>query len=179
MTFDQIVSLTIEYSPSTSVAPENQSATIQESVELPVHEPAAASRCNLESDLPAAADDTTVLVVDDDDALRSIICEALRKAGYHTSGRSSAKEALEFLLARKSSRNVLVTDLVLNGGEGGWSLSQQVQRLFPSVPIVFMSGCIDEFAVPGTIAQGKVSFLEKPFEISTLVSRLRSLGATA
>jgi CheY-like chemotaxis protein len=179
MTFDQIVSLTIECSPSTSVAPENQFATIQEHVELPAHEPAVASRCGLGSDLPAAADDTTVLVVDDDDVLRSIICEALRRAGYHTAGRSSAKEALEFLLARKSSRNVLVTDLVLNGGEGGWSLSQQVRRLFPSVPIVLMSGCIDESAVPLAIAQGNVSFLQKPFEISTLVSSLRLLGAAA
>ncbi len=139
--------------------------------------PLQAPQVDRNSDLSNApnAPRHTIVVVEDDDSFRSVVCESLRGAGFETLGTPSAKGALAVLSDRKSGDMILVTDLVLHG-EGGWSLAQRVRRLFPSVPIVMMSGYIEESVVSEMARHGNISFLRKPFHLCALVDTLKSLS---
>ena len=90
-----------------------------------------------------------ILVVDDKRSFRALVCEFLQNAGYETVDAASAKDAPGLFLVSKSRVSALVTDMVLRG-ESGWSLAQRMRAQVPSLPIVFMSGYIDE----ATVARG-------------------------
>lgn len=118
---------------------------------------------------------TTVVVVEDDEALRAILCERLRAAGYEVLAAASATDAHPLLTECRSKRLVLITDLVLNG-EGGWSLASWARGRFPNLPIVFMSGFIDESVVRSALEHGNTTFLQKPFSLQRLMASLESLS---
>jgi CheY-like chemotaxis protein len=116
-----------------------------------------------------------VVVVEDEDALRDVICEGLRNEGYEAYGVANSKEALRLMLEHKSRAVMLVTDLVLHE-DGGWPLARWTRERFPHLPILFMSGWIDESAVRSALAQGNAAFLQKPFSLTSLVDSLRTLA---
>jgi DNA-binding response OmpR family regulator len=118
---------------------------------------------------------TTVVVVEDDEALRDVLCHRLRAAGYEVLAAASAVDAHPLLTKCKSKRLVLITDLVLNG-EGGWSLATWARGRFPNLPIIFMSGCIDESVVHSALEHGNTTFLQKPFSLQRLIASLESLS---
>jgi len=119
---------------------------------------------------------TAVVVVEDEDAMRELICERLRGVGYEVFGTASATVAQLLLLERNSAPMILVTDLGL-GGDAGWSLAQWAWERFPTLPVVFISGCIDEFVVRSALGHGNATFLQKPFSLDALVESLHSLTA--
>ena len=135
-----------------------------------------AARINSDPE-PPHLQNPAVLVVDDDEVLRSVICKCLARAGYEACGRACAKDAIQFLSSRRKGQTILVTDLVLHGSEGGWSLAQQVRQLFPAVSIVLMSGYIDEAAVQAMMTHGNISYLPKPFELGALVATVAAARA--
>ena len=125
---------------------------------------------------PGKPVNVVVVVVEDEDVIREAICERLHGAGYEAFGAASAKDAQRLLLEHKSTPMILITDLALRG-EGGWSLAQWAWERFPDLPVVFMSGCIDEFVVRSALGHGHATFLQKPFSLDALVENLKSLNA--
>jgi two-component system cell cycle sensor histidine kinase/response regulator CckA len=125
---------------------------------------------------PGKPVNVVVIVVEDEDVIREAICERLRGAGYAAFGAASAKDARLLLLQHKSTPMMLITDLTLPG-DGGWSLAQWAWERFPNLPVVFMSGSIDEFAVRSALGHRHTAFLQKPFSLDALVESLRSLNA--
>lgn len=126
--------------------------------------------------LPRNPLNVVVVVAEDEDVIREAICEWLHGAGYEAFGAASAKDAQGLLLEHKSTPMILITDLALRG-EGGWSLAQWAWERFPNLPVVFMSGYIDEFTVRSALGHRHTAFLQKPFSLDALVKSLRSLIA--
>ncbi len=126
--------------------------------------------------LPGKPVNTVVVVVEDEDVIRESICERLHRVGYEVFGAASAQDAQLLLLEHKSTPMILITDLVLRG-DSGWSLAQWAWERFPNLPIVFMSGWIDEFVVRSALGHGNATFLQKPFSLDALVESLKSLNA--
>jgi two-component system cell cycle sensor histidine kinase/response regulator CckA len=126
--------------------------------------------------LPGKPLNVVVVVVEDEEVIRQVICERLHGAGYEAFGAASAKDARILLLEHKSTPMILITDLTLPG-DGGWSLAHWAWERFPNLPVVFMSGSIDEFAVRSALGHRHAAFLQKPFSLDALVESLRSLNA--
>jgi DNA-binding NtrC family response regulator len=126
--------------------------------------------------LPGKLANVVVVVVEDEEVIREAICQRLHGAGYQAFGAASAKDARRLLLEHKSTPMILITDLSLPG-DGGWSLAQWTWERFPNLPVVFMSGSIDEFAVRSALGHRHTAFLQKPFSLDALVESLRSLNA--
>jgi DNA-binding response OmpR family regulator len=110
-----------------------------------------------------------IVVVDDQEDIRECIGSALLSEGYQVNAFGSAEEALEFL-GRNWDVGLVLIDLVLPSGMSGRELGEALQRhrLLSKLPIVAMSGrSLDRHALKGlTVA----AFLEKPFELSTLLA---------
>lgn len=116
-----------------------------------------------------------VLVVEDEDAVREVVCDALRACGYAVLAAGSAEEALELLRSRAGDVHLLLTDVVM-ANMGGPELARRVRMTRPGVRILYMSG----YDAAGTIRRDRarsspVPFLEKPFTLDVFTRKVREV----
>jgi CheY-like chemotaxis protein len=122
---------------------------------------------------PAAAQDlqrTQVLVVEDDLELLDLVQETLTAAGLQVFGAHDGHEALAFL-NKHPGVELMLSDVVMPNGTSGVELGMEVQRRWPDLRVVLMSGYPrDELSRFGGTAM--FPFLSKPFRPGELVDRL-------
>jgi DNA-binding NtrC family response regulator len=120
-----------------------------------------------------------VLVVEDDPILARIYSCALAAAGYFVDKAADGAEGYARLLA--TSYDVVVTDLCMPK-LSGLDLLEQVRRRQPEVPVVMVTGELDEKTYESARKLGMVRFLVKPVTMHQLAgavdtaSRARSLS---
>jgi two-component system cell cycle sensor histidine kinase/response regulator CckA len=101
-----------------------------------------------------------VLLVDDESAVRSFAVAVLSEHGYDVWQAASGAAALA-LLADEGAPDLLVTDVVMPG-MGGVELARRVGELAPDVPVLFISGYVDDPALRERARRG-APVLAKPF----------------
>jgi signal transduction histidine kinase/ActR/RegA family two-component response regulator len=118
-----------------------------------------------------SGDRRKVLLVEDDERVRAFAEEALRDLGYEVVAAESAAEALA-QAARTPDVDLLLTDVVMpdiNGRE----LAEQVLKLKPGLPVLYMTGFTRNAVVHnGTLDPG-VNFMAKPFTVDQLAAKVR------
>ena len=108
-----------------------------------------------------------VLVVDDDAAIRTVVAQALRRAGHEVVLADSLAAADQALAA--DATDVLITDVVLPDGDGLDYLAEVAER-WPDLPtIVFSARNTLTTAVRATEA-GAYEYLPKPFDLDALTA---------
>jgi len=116
-----------------------------------------------------------VLFVDDEADLRLTMQSALEIAGYSVEVAANGKEALAIQRARPA--DVLITDIFMPDADG-FEAIDGFRREFPQTRLVIISGGA-QFARGDYLSAAKLmgvdATLQKPFEIETLLSTLRSL----
>lgn len=102
----------------------------------------------------------TVLVVEDEKLLREICARILERKGYYTLKAGSAEEAIPLLEVNMIS--AVVTDLDMPGMDG-LQLMKMIKCKWSQMPVVLMSGHIDEMSKEELISDGADGFILKPF----------------
>jgi two-component system, cell cycle sensor histidine kinase and response regulator CckA len=97
-----------------------------------------------------------ILLVDDQDDLRRLLAQTLRSAGYLITEAACGEHALETLPLQAARIRLLITDVMMPG-INGCELARQVQRNYPHIRILFISGYAAGLLEPGA------AFLQKPF----------------
>ncbi|MEJ5365043.1 MAG: PAS domain S-box protein [Desulfosoma sp.] len=115
----------------------------------------------------------TILVVEDEEALRSMIEEVLAGSGYGILTASTGVEALD-ILRRAPDVDLVITDVVMPE-MNGVTLSREIARYAPHVPILFTSGYADEHLAHRGILLPDVRFLAKPFTAQQLLHVVREV----
>lgn len=111
-----------------------------------------------------------ILAVDDEAVARDVVSAALGRIGRVISARD-ADEALALL--RAHSVDLVVTDIVMPGMDG-ITLADRVRDRFPSMPIAFVSACLE--GETGERARKRSPHLiAKPFGVNDLRERVRGL----
>ncbi|MBY5972878.1 transporter substrate-binding domain-containing protein [Ferrimonas balearica] len=80
-----------------------------------------------------------ILVVEDEESLLSIVTEVVRSLNYEVLPASSGREALDLVEAGEPF-DLLLTDVVMPGGIGGFKLAAEVRKRLPDMPVVYMTG---------------------------------------
>ena len=118
----------------------------------------------------------TILCVEDDDSLRLVVTRALAVQGYTILSAANAKEALAVVGGHKGAIHLLVTDVVMPGASGV-SMARELKIHRPDMKVLFMSG----YAANGLVSEAKASFggnfIQKPFPLSVLVTKVREILA--
>ena len=111
-------------------------------------------------------DGRRVLVVEDNVGVGTFSTQMLQDLGYETTWEANTDEALA-LLAGGLPVDVVFSD-VLMPGKSGIELGQEIQRLYPGLPVILTSGYSHEL-----VEEGRRGFelLQKPYPIEEL-SRL-------
>ncbi|HOW89841.1 MAG TPA: response regulator [Elusimicrobiales bacterium] len=117
----------------------------------------------------------TVLIVDDEEDIIFVLTTALRKHGYRAERASNGAEALEKIKAL--SPDAVVMDIMMPKMDGNTAnLKLKEDPLTASIPVIIMTGK-GHFRELLDIREGVnvAAYLEKPFPISLLIEKLRSI----
>lgn len=113
-----------------------------------------------------------ILVIEDDADIRKLLKHRLESEGYETAFAWDAVTALT--VARKSSADLIILDLGLPGGDG-YVVMERLQTLAPfsMIPIIVVSAQPAQPHAERARAGGAHAFIEKPFEMETLLAAVR------
>jgi PAS domain S-box-containing protein len=116
-----------------------------------------------------------ILLVDDDPAVRSIAADMLCDAGYEVVEASSGAAALDALESADDRVELVLADVVMPG-INGVELAAIVERMWPALPVLLMTGYADS----GLLRKGAGrEVLRKPFQAAELEAKLRLAMARA
>lgn len=109
----------------------------------------------------------TVLVADDDSAIRTVLNQALARAGYIP--RTTSNAASLWRWVQQGEGDVIITDVVMPD-ENAFELLPRIRRLRPELPIIVMSAQNTLMTALKATERGAFEYLPKPFDLNELVS---------
>src|ERR1700753_1451631 len=109
----------------------------------------------------------TILVADDDSAIRTVLHQALARAGYNVRTTGTAAGLWKMISAGEGS--VAITDVVLPD-ESGFALIPRIKRLRPELPVLVMSAQNTLLTAITAAERGAFEYLPKPFDLKELTS---------
>ncbi len=119
----------------------------------------------------------TILLADDDSAIRTVLTQALSRAGY--SVRSTATATALWRWVAEGQGDVVVTDVVLPD-ENAFEMLPRIKKLRPKLPIVVMSAQNTIMTAIRATELGAYDYLPKPFDLNALLQTVsRALEQTA
>jgi CheY-like chemotaxis protein len=149
-----------------------QGATFK--IYLPCDPAASSSPPAGQTETAGANTGEVILVVEDEEAVRSMTARLLESQGYQVVVAGDGAEALAAIRQRAGRLDLVVTDVampVMNGRE----LAEQLRRLRPGLPVLFMSGYTDDEMVRRGLIEPSQPFLSKPFTPDILAGAVRLL----
>jgi len=118
---------------------------------------------------------STILVCDDDSAIRTVLNQALGRAGYDVRTTGTAAGLWRWISAGEG--NLVVTDVVLPD-ESGFDLIPRIKRMRPELPILVMSAQNTLLTAITAAERGAFEYLPKPFDLKELISVVSRALAT-
>jgi len=109
-----------------------------------------------------------ILIVDDEEMMCSFLVSLLSKRGHECQTARDGIEALEKI--KKGSFDSAVTDVVMPLMDG-ITLTRELLKLYPNLPIMIMTGHADDHSAETAIAAGAREFIRKPFFIDEFILR--------
>jgi DNA-binding NtrC family response regulator len=110
-----------------------------------------------------------VLIIDDDEAVRRVLEIHLTGSDYDVSSAKNAREGLE--LANSECYDLVLCDLKLPD-KSGIEVIKELRTEHINLPIVVISGFIDEHIANEVRSAGAVEYISKPFLKKTILSLL-------
>jgi two-component system nitrogen regulation response regulator GlnG len=111
--------------------------------------------------------DGTILIADDDSAIRTVLNQALGRAGYEVRTTGTAAGLWRWVAA--GDGNLVITDVILPD-ENGFDLIPRIKRLRPDLPIVVMSAQNTILTAITAAERGAFDYLPKPFDLKELTA---------
>jgi len=125
-------------------------------------------------DLKDLGGDECILVVEDDDSVRRVAVNALKRAGYNTVPAASATDAITHY-TKQPHVHMVITDVILGEGANGRQLADELRKLRPDLPVLFVSGYTENGIVKDGILKPGVDFLAKPYSPDELLRAVRRI----
>jgi PAS domain S-box-containing protein len=115
----------------------------------------------------------TILLVEDEPALRRLLQQVLERHGYRVHSAVSGVNALKIWDEGRDGIDLLVTDMVMPEGMNGRELADRLRTDKPGLKILYCSGYADGMLGGDCPLRDNESFLDKPFEPSKLLQKIR------
>jgi DNA-binding response OmpR family regulator len=113
-----------------------------------------------------------IVIVEDELELASLISTHLEKAGMHTQICNRAVHALKFL--QRNFANLVLLDINLPD-QSGFSLLEELKAADITVPIIFLTGNVEETTKVRGLELGGDDYVTKPFSYAELLARIRAV----
>jgi signal transduction histidine kinase/CheY-like chemotaxis protein len=120
-------------------------------------------------DVSPAAEQGRVLLVEDNPEVGQVTEAMLSSIGYSVTRANSGPEALHLLDRPNAEFDVVLSDIVMEGGMSGLDLAPRIQERRPGMPIVLMTGYSDALRRGSQLGLPVVS---KPFRLAEVAAAL-------
>src|SRR5918998_3867872 len=114
-----------------------------------------------------------ILVVEDNPQVRAILRRTLQNAGYAVYEAITGLAALHFMEAHPGDIDLIVSDVVMPGMNGG-ELAEQLGRNHPDVPVLFISGYPGAEIERRGLKLGRAAYLPKPVTPEALTATVHN-----
>jgi two-component system nitrogen regulation response regulator GlnG len=112
----------------------------------------------------------TILVADDDAAIRTVLTQALGRAGYEV--RAAGNAATLWQWVSDGEGDLVITDVVMPD-ENGLDMIPRIKKLRPDLRIIVISAQSTLMTAVKATERGAFDYLPKPFDINELVAVVR------
>src|SRR5215472_5077900 len=109
----------------------------------------------------------SILVADDDAAIRTVLNQALSRAGYEV--RSTGKAATLWRWISQGDGDLIISDVVLPD-ESAFDLLPRIKKARPDLPIIIMSAQNTFMTAIRASERGAYEYLPKPFDLKELIA---------
>jgi two-component system response regulator YesN len=109
-----------------------------------------------------------IFIVDDEERVRNFLVSLFSKHGHNCETAKDGIEALEKI--KKNPFDAVVIDIVMPYMDG-ITLTKELVKLYPDLPIMIMTGHVHEHSAKSAIAIGAREFIRKPFSIDEFIIR--------
>src|SRR5208283_1244083 len=109
----------------------------------------------------------SILVADDDAAIRTVLNQALSRAGYEV--RSTGNAATLWRWVSQGDGDLVITDVVMPD-ENAFDLIPRIRKARPELPIVVMSAQNTFMTAIRASERGAYEYLPKPFDLKELIA---------
>lgn len=109
----------------------------------------------------------SILVADDDAAIRTVLNQALSRAGYEV--RTASNAATLWRWVTQGEGDLVITDVVMPD-ENAFDLLPRIKRFRPDLPIIVMSAQNTFMTAIRASERGAYEYLPKPFDLKELIA---------
>ncbi len=109
----------------------------------------------------------TVLVADDDRSIRTVLTQALGRAGYQV--RTTSNAATLWRWVEDGEGDLVITDVVMPD-ENGLDLLPRIRRIRPDLRVIVMSAQSTLMTAVKAAQRGAFEYLPKPFDLKELLA---------
>lgn len=113
-----------------------------------------------------------ILVCDDEETVRATSARMLESAGYSTQIAADGKEGLDLFNKEPDKFRLVLLDLTMPHMDGVETFCE-LRRVRPDIRVVLMSGYNEQEAVERFTGKGLAGFVQKPFQIQTLLGKVK------
>ena len=117
-----------------------------------------------------------ILFVDDDDLVLDVGVRLLQKIGYKVLEAKDGHQAVDLFSKNKDRVDLVILDMKMPfNGEKAF---RKLREMKENIKILITSGWVEDYRVQKMIDQGCNGFIQKPFNLSVLSDKLRSILGT-
>src|SRR6201996_2146907 len=109
----------------------------------------------------------SILVADDDAAIRTVLNQALSRAGYEV--RSTSNAATLWRWVSQGDGDLVITDVVMPD-ENAFDLLPRIKKARPDLPVIVMSAQNTFMTAIRAAARGAYEYLPRPFAPKELMA---------
>src|SRR5881628_2591961 len=109
----------------------------------------------------------SILVADDDTAIRTVLNQALSRAGYEV--RLTGNAATLWRWVSQGEGDLVITDVVMPD-ENAFDLLPRIKKMRPNLPVIVMSAQNTFMTAIRASERGAYEYLPKPFDLKELVA---------
>ncbi|WP_184431573.1 nitrogen regulation protein NR(I) [Roseospira goensis] len=117
----------------------------------------------------------TILIADDDRAIRTVLSQALGRAGYEV--RTTGTASTLWTWVSDGAGDLVITDVVMPD-ENGLDLIPRIKKVRPDLRIIVMSAQNTLLTAVKATERGAFEYLPKPFDLTELVNVVRRALST-
>jgi two-component system nitrogen regulation response regulator GlnG len=107
-----------------------------------------------------------ILVADDDAAIRTVLNQALSRAGYEV--RSTGNAATLWRWVSQGDGDLVITDVIMPD-ENAFDLLPRIRKMRPELPVIVMSAQNTFMTAVRASEKGAYEYLPKPFDLKELI----------
>lgn len=116
----------------------------------------------------------TVLLVDDEEVVLKTTKELLKQLGYTVHIATSGEEAIRKTISMKDEIDLVLLDLIMPDMTGEKTF-KELKIIKPDLKVLFCSGYSAYQHLPKVTSKDKTSFIQKPFDLQTLSTKIREV----